>query len=149
MPRQVSPVVVLLGSGLLLVSLFLKWYDPGTDAWTAFELLDLVLAGAVIFAFSAVGPALLRSRWPAQARALPGVGAAAALIVVSQIINPPPAIPGDAGLRIGAWLALAGTVILTVGGVLANRAQAASSRASRTGERPTGAATRRRRERDA
>lgn len=146
MPRQVSPAVVLLGSALLFVSLFLKWYDPGTDAWTAFELLDLVLAGAVIFAFSAAGPALLRPRWPAQARALPVVGAAAALIVVSQIINPPPAIPGDAGLRMGAWLALAGTIVLTVGGVLANRAQAAASRQRRDREPRAADAARRRRD---
>jgi hypothetical protein len=149
MPRQVSPAIVLVGSGVLFVSLFLKWYDPGTDAWTAFELLDLVLAGAAIFAFSAAVAALLNPRWPAHGRALPGVGAAAALIVLSQVINPPPVIPGGAGLRMGAWLALAGAIILTGGGVLAVREQAASSRASRDGERRREDATRSRRERDA
>ncbi|MDQ6751268.1 MAG: hypothetical protein M3Z33_11015 [Actinomycetota bacterium] len=149
MPRQVTPAIVLLGSGLLFISLFLKWYDPGTDAWTAFELLDLVLAGMVIFACSAALPALRTPRWPAQGRALPGVGAAAALIVISQIVNPPPAIPGDAGLRIGAWLALAGAVVLTGGGVLAARAQAASSRTARSGEPRGEEPTRRRRPRDA
>lgn len=148
MPRQVSPAIVVVGSGLLLVSLFLKWYEPATDAWTAFELLDLVLAGAAVFAFSAAVPALRGPRWPAHGRAVPGVGAAAALIVLSQVINPPPAIPGDAGLRIGAWLALAGAIILTAGGVLATRAQATSARASRIG-RSREEATRRRGERDA
>jgi len=139
MPRQVTPAIVLLGSALLFVSLFLKWYEPATDAWTAFELLDLVLAGAVLFAFSAAVPALLRPSWPAHGRALPGLGVAAALIVLSQIINPPPAIPGDAGLRMGVWVALAGAVILTGGGVLAMRAQATSAREEKA---------RRRRERD-
>jgi len=137
MPRQVVPAIVLLGAGVLFVSLFLKWYEPATDAWTAFELLDLVLAGAVVFAISAAVPALLGRRWPAHGRALPGMSAAAALVVLSQIINPPPAIPGDAGLRIGAWLALAGAIVMTGGGVLAARAQVASAREE----------TRRRRER--
>jgi|SRR5919202_5191602 peptidoglycan/LPS O-acetylase OafA/YrhL len=145
MPRQVIPAVVLLASGLLLVSLFLNWYDPGTDAWSAFELFDLVLAGLALFALSAAGPALVRGRWPAQGRGLPGIGAAASLIVLTQIVNPPPAIPGDAGPRIGAWLALVGSLILAGGGVLAARAQAAESRR----ERPSVSASQRRRDHEA
>ena len=145
MPRQLTPAIVLAGSGLLLVSLFLDWYEPATDAWTAFEMLDLVLVGLVIGAFAAAGPALLRARWPAHGRALPAIGAAAALIVLTQVVNPPPAIPGDAGPRIGAWLALVGALIMACGGVLANRSQAASSRRRRGRERSMDD-TRRRRE---
>src|SRR5437588_11177698 len=44
--RTVSDLLTLGGGLLLFVSLFLSWYDPGVDAWTAFEVLDLVLAAA-------------------------------------------------------------------------------------------------------
>jgi hypothetical protein len=37
-------VLAALGALLLLVGLFLAWYD-GANAWEAFETLDLVLAG--------------------------------------------------------------------------------------------------------
>src|SRR5204863_40540 len=44
--RTVAAVIVVLGGALLFASLFVEWYDPGADAWTAFEILDLVLAFA-------------------------------------------------------------------------------------------------------
>jgi hypothetical protein len=114
--RQLSALIALVGSGLLFVSLFMEWYDPGVDAWRAFELLDLVLAGAAIFAFSTAAAALFGERWPARGRSLPAIGGAAALIVLSQIIQPPPLIPTDASVRTGAWLALVGALILSGGG---------------------------------
>jgi hypothetical protein len=40
-----GPLVAAIGGGLLIVSLFLDWYEPAISGWTAFETLDLALAG--------------------------------------------------------------------------------------------------------
>ena len=48
--------LVAVGAVLLLVSLFIDWYDPGGDAWAVFESLDLVLAGAAVCGLLAVAP---------------------------------------------------------------------------------------------
>ena len=41
---EAGPVLVGLGALVLLVSLFLDWYEPDVTAWEAFEVLDLLLA---------------------------------------------------------------------------------------------------------
>ena len=41
---EAGPVLVGLGAVVLLISLFLDWYQPGVTAWDAFEVLDLLLA---------------------------------------------------------------------------------------------------------
>jgi len=118
--RTVAAVVVTIGGVLLFASLFVEWYDPGTDAWTAFEVLDLVLAFGALVALSAGVGALFGERWPEHARFVPIIGLVAALIVLTQLINPPPMVH-DAARRAGGFLALVGSLILVGGGLLARR----------------------------
>jgi hypothetical protein len=106
---------------LLLVSLFLNWWD-GVTAFTAFEVLDLVLAGlALMAAFSlaeAAGARLPSAMALGAALALP-IGMLAVLIVFSQIVNDPPAIAGsDRGHDLGIWLALGGALLILAGSLL-------------------------------
>jgi peptidoglycan/LPS O-acetylase OafA/YrhL len=120
-------IVVAIGAALLFASLFVNWYGfgqgpdaDGFTAWTAFELVDLLLA---VLALSAIAAALepfvrASSRIPAGFTA--AAGPAALLLVVVSIINEPPAAQGfDAQLEVGAWLALAGAAIMCAGALLA------------------------------
>ena len=118
-PRMVSGVLVLVGGGLLFISLFLSWYDPGVDAWTAFEILDLVLAAAGAYGAVLGAGILAGDRWPIRGRGPVLIGGAAFVIVIVQLIQPPPVVHG-ADLRTGAWLALVATALLLGGGWVAS-----------------------------
>ena len=55
----------------------------------------------------------------AEARILPWVGAFLLAIVVVQLIEPPPVFAGvDPDRELGSWLALAGSALVLLGGVL-------------------------------
>jgi hypothetical protein len=114
MPRRIDlgRAVLVAGAALLLVSLFLKWYDTGQTGWQVFESLDLVLAA---LALAAVAAALNSESWPRWAPW--AVPFAALVIVVVQLVDNPPAA-GHANPSTGAWLALAGTALMTAGGAL-------------------------------
>jgi hypothetical protein len=128
-----------LGGVLLIVSLFLDWYgldwfgdagvDAGVDAssgdgvtaWNSFELLDIVLAGLALVAIYAAFEALVPARWPRPPAAVArAAGPIALLLVFVAIVNKPPALlfVREGGLEIGIWLALAGTLLMTVGTLL-------------------------------
>jgi hypothetical protein len=121
-PRQtqlaVGPLVASVGALLLIVSLFLDWYETYTG-FTIFEFLDLllvVLALATIFSLAG-GLGLVR---PAVS---PGVSLAVALftvfVVLTQIVNDPPAVIGAGPDKdIGIWLALSGAALMVAGAVL-------------------------------
>jgi hypothetical protein len=114
MPRRIDlgRAVLFAGSALLFVSLFVDWFDPDLTAWEVFEALDLVLAGLAIAGMvAAVRPDLLA---PWAGAAVPG---AAVLIVFVQLVNRPPAAV-DADLASGAWLALAGALLMGAGAAL-------------------------------
>jgi len=123
MRRRISigPLIGLAGALLLLVSLFLNWWEEAT-AFTVFEVLDLVLAGLALTAIMSLAEAL-GARLPSgmalgAALALP-LGLLALLIVLSQLVNDPPAIVGsDRGPDVGIWLALAGTLLIVGGSLL-------------------------------
>ena len=109
-----------IGAALLIVSLFLDWYEPDIEGFTVYELLDLllVLMALATIASLAGGMGVLR------AAPSPGVSLAVALftvfVVLSQILNDPPAVAnGDAGKDIGIWLALGGAALMVAGSVLA------------------------------
>ena len=106
--------LVAVGAVLLLVSLFIDWYDPGGNAWAVFESLDLVLAGAAVCGLLAVAP---RFGAGGLGRALPLIAAIAFGVVVVQLIDPPPVV-SDSDLATGAWLALAATVLMAGGALL-------------------------------
>lgn len=104
--------LVALGAVLLLVSLFVDWYDPSGTAWAVFEFVDIVLALAAIACLVAVVP-----RYAALQRAVPVIAFVALFIVVVQLIQPPPEAAGDQ-LKAGAWLALAATALMAAGATL-------------------------------
>jgi peptidoglycan/LPS O-acetylase OafA/YrhL len=101
-----------LGAALLLVSLFIRWFNPGGTAWQVFELVDLVLAGIALAVLAGTlgrfDPSGERPRW------LLGVSAAALAIVAVQLIDQPPAARGST-IATGAWLALAATAVMAIG----------------------------------
>lgn len=105
------------GAGLLLIALFLPWWGD-YSAWTSFETLDLVLAGAALAA-----GALALGRLGGDDRLALGLAGLIALVVVSQLLDAPPAGQGqdrDSGL----WIAVLATAVLVAGTVL-QRAQIA------------------------
>lgn len=117
-PTRISlgPIVTALGAILLLVSLFLDWFEPGFSAWTGFEVWDLVLALLALLALLAAARHVGALRdGPALPLWLPG--AVALAIVASQLINHPPAADGADKLT-GAWLALAGAAVMALGSLL-------------------------------
>src|SRR5919204_315239 len=113
---QLAPLLAALGGLLLFVSLFMHWYQPALSAWTVFEVWDLVLA---VLAIAAVWVAVANVFWeaPLADRVLPVLGGGAFLIVVSQIVNHPPAAQG-AKPEIGAWVALVGSAVMAAAGAL-------------------------------
>ena len=114
---EVGPVLVGLAAVILLISLFLDWYQPALTAWDAFEVLDLLLAAlavaALVVAVGAIRPeaTLVERHW------LPAIVAAIAIIVVAQLLDPPPALV-DGDPDTGAWLALGAAVVMCIGTVL-------------------------------
>ena len=114
---EAGPLLVSLGALLLLVSLFLSWFSGDINAWRAFEVWDLVLCALALGAI-AVGMGITTGDAESlDRRILPAAVAAVAVIVASQIIDPPPA----AELQdpdTGAWLALAAALLMCAGAVL-------------------------------
>lgn len=108
-------LLVVAGATLLLVALFLDWFSPGLSAWGAFEVVDVLLAAlaaaAITGALTEPAASGERLRW------LPVVCAAALVLVASQAVDAPPAAGEQREL--GLWLALAGSVLMTLGAVLA------------------------------
>lgn len=113
---EFAPLLAAVGGIVLLVSLFLHWYQPALTAWTVFEVWDVVLA---VLAVAGIWVAVASVAWEASPRdgALPLLGGAAFVIVVSQLINHPPAAQG-ASVQSGAWLALAGSALMAAAGAL-------------------------------
>ena len=122
---EIAPLAVLAGSLLLFVSLFLDWYelrpDTGFTAFTVFEVLDLILSALALIGAAAALARLARGgEGPGTGgldRAAPGVAAAALLLVLSQVVNHPPAAVGEDALS-GQWLALGGAALMASGAVL-------------------------------
>jgi hypothetical protein len=121
----VGPVVAALGAILLVVSLFLDWYESpvrgGITGFTVFEFLDLLLTAlaVVILVWLADAVGLIRS---GMRSGVPLVVATLALVIVlTQIVNDPPAVAGPRSTPqdTGIWLALAGAALMVAGAVLA------------------------------
>ena len=114
----IGSLVAAAGALLLIVSLFLDWYEDITG-FTIFEFLDLLLLLLALATIAALasGMGLIR---PAVS---PAVSLALALlavfVVVSQIINdPPPVVGAGTDKDIGIWLALSGSALMVAGAVL-------------------------------
>jgi hypothetical protein len=116
----IGPLVATIGALLLIVSLFLDWYETLTG-WTVFEIVDLVLVGLALWTiFSLAGGFGIVKESFNPVAALIGT-IVALVIVVTQILNDPPAVAGGGGpdKEIGLWLALAGAGLMVAGAVLA------------------------------
>ncbi len=114
---EAGPLLVTLGALLLLVSLFLNWYDGEITAWEAFEVWDLVLFVLALAAIAAGIGLVTQEDGLTDRRLLPAGVLAVAVIVASQIIDPPPAAAG-LDPDTGAWLALGAALVLCAGAVL-------------------------------
>src|SRR5215207_10393998 len=113
---EVGPLLVALGAIVLLVSLFIEWYGTLT-AWEAFEVVEVLLAvlavGGLVIAVGLLLPDLgyFERRW------LPPVVAAATILVVAEVIDPPPIADGE-DLAAGAWLAFGAVFLMCAGALL-------------------------------
>jgi hypothetical protein len=113
---EVGPILVALGAIVLLVSLFLDWYDSQT-AWAVFEVVEVLLVALAVTALVVAVAQLAPDLDYAERRWLPPVVLGAALLVVAEIIDPPPAAAG-ADPETGAWLAFGAVFAMIVGTVL-------------------------------
>ena len=113
---EAGPVLVGLGAVVVLVSLFLDWYEPNVIAWEAFEVLDLVMAVLALAGIVAAVGTVRPDAAVIERHQLPLIVAALAVIVASQILDPPPGVAGDP--MTGAWLALGAAVVMSVGALL-------------------------------
>jgi hypothetical protein len=113
---EAGPLLVTVGAVLLLVSLFLHWFTGEITAWAAFEVWDLVLFVLALGAIAA-GLGLSVDAETIDRRWLPAAVAAVAIVVASQIIDPPPAAEGE-DADTGAWLALGSALVMCIGSVL-------------------------------
>ena len=104
-----GPLVAAVGGVLLIVSLFLDWYD-GITGFTVFEFVDLLL---VLLALSTI-VSLAGGLGMVRPAVSPGLSLAVALftvfVVLTQILGP------DKDL--GIWLALSGSALMVAGAVL-------------------------------
>jgi hypothetical protein len=111
---QVGQLLGGAGALLLIVSLFLDWFEPGLSAWTVFEALDLVLAAAAVAALTSA----VRRSSPSQMRAaLVATSTLSLVVVASQLLDGPPTAQ-DRAIEPGGWLALAGAAVMTAGAML-------------------------------
>jgi hypothetical protein len=119
-PLSLGPLVASVGAVLLIVSLFLDWYDQITG-FTVFEFLDLLLVMLALATIASLADSLAVSVGP---KPMPAVSLAIAiftvLVVASQLVNDPPAVASStvADKDVGIWLALAGSGLMVIGAVL-------------------------------
>lgn len=104
---------------LMIVSLFLPWYSVGghnLTAWQSMAVDDVILFVAAVLALGSVLAVGMRnlSSFSVAATSLAILPAIVGLILtVYRLISPAP--PADAGLEIGAWLALVAAIGIAVG----------------------------------
>ena len=113
---EAGPVLVGIGALLMLVSVFLDWYQPNVTAWEAFEVLDLLLTALAVAALVGAAGTMRPDATIIDRHWLPAIVAALAIIVASQILNAPPTVTGDPDT--GAWLALGAAVVMGIGTLL-------------------------------
>jgi hypothetical protein len=113
---DVGGLIAAAGAILVVVSLFLDWFDPELTGWTAFEALDLALAGLALATLAPVAKQF-GVGGPVSERHVPILGAVMTVVVAAALINHPPAA-ADHSLDVGIWLAFAGAVLVVFGGLL-------------------------------
>ena len=120
--RRLTPGEVLVGAGglVLLVTLFLPWFDDDS----AFDALSVILALLLLTAL--LGIALLAATIVQRSQAHPvaaevfatAIAVPTTLLVLYRIVNPP---GSDADVRVGALLGLLAVLAVAVGAIIAMR----------------------------
>ena len=113
---DIGPLIVAVGSLVLLVSLFMDWY-AGESAWGAFEVADVLLAALAVAALLASLGMIAEEIGVLDSRCLPAIVLSSTLLVIAEILSPPPAV-GGADPQEGAWIAFAAALVMLVGTVL-------------------------------
>ena len=113
---DIGPLIVAVGSLVLLVSTFLEWYG-GETAWGAFEVADVLIAALAVAALLAAVGMIAEEAAVVDRRWLPGLVLASAVLVIAEILSPPPVV-GGADPQTGAWLAFAAVLVMLTGTVL-------------------------------
>ena len=119
-PRSFEAGLLLVAAGalLLLISLFLEWYEPGIEAWDVFEVWDIVLAALALAALVAVAGRLGYGP-PRPSSWLIGPAIVAFVVVIMALIDHPPAASGSGNdPATGIWLALIGAALMLAGTVV-------------------------------
>lgn len=111
-----GPLLVAVAALVLLVSLFLEWYGDLT-AWGAFEVTDVLLASLALLALVDAAVLIAPEVAYVDRRWLPAMVAGATVLVVAQILSPPPSV-GGADPEAGAWIAFAASLVMLAGAVL-------------------------------
>jgi hypothetical protein len=114
---EAGPLLVTLGALLLLVSLFLAWYTNDISAWEAFEVWDVVLFVLALASIAAGLGLTTQEVELVDRRILPIAVLVVTIVVVSQMIDPPPAATGE-DPEVGWWIAMGGALLMVVGAVL-------------------------------
>jgi hypothetical protein len=117
---SIGPVIAAIGALLVIVSLFLDWYD-GISGFTVFEFLDLLLVLLALYTIAQLAGDLGLLQRPRPAGVNLAVAIFTVLVVGSQLINDPPAVANSsvADKDVGIWLALAGSALMVAGALLA------------------------------
>ena len=113
---DIGPLVLALGAIVLLIALFLDWFDAW-NAWEVFEITDVVLAALAVAGFVAALGLLLPDVDFVDRRFMPWIVGAALILVLDQVLAPGVGLD-EADLGTGAWMALAGVVVMAIGAVL-------------------------------
>ena len=113
---DIGPIVLALGAIVLLIALFLDWFATW-NAWEVFEITDVLLAALAIAGFVAALGLIVPDVEFIDRRFMPWIVGAALVLVLNQILSPGVALE-EAELGTGAWLALAGAVVMVLGAVL-------------------------------
>jgi hypothetical protein len=112
----IGPLVAAIGAVVLIASLGLDWYGR-LSGFNSFEFLDLLLVVLALIALVALAAALGVMRTPLRHGTSLVVGVIALVVVLSQLVNHPPAgIERD--VESGLWLGLGGAALMLAGAVL-------------------------------
>ncbi len=122
---RVGEIVLAAGGAVLIVSLFLPWYDTAGDAsasgFEALGAIDVILALVAACAISVtVATTVMRvAAVPIALDALATLlGLPALVLVLVRVLDLPEVATGR---EFGVWVALAGAAGIVVGGALAMR----------------------------
>src|ERR671911_1661266 len=113
---DIGPLIVAVGSLVLLVSLFMDWY-AGETAWGTFEVADVLLAALAVAALLASLGMIAEEIGVLDERRLPAIVLSATVLVVAELLSPPPVV-GGADPQEGAWVAFAAALVMLLGTVL-------------------------------